>query len=167
MKQKDELFAIAREQSKERKKVLASFVLSRSAESLDDLIDNTWQMENSIEKLTREKLSRLEIIEKASKEQCAENCDGQWFQSAYEVLSNNHIHPYVFADSLCSLIIKGNGKLQNILLIGPAGCGKTFMLKPLELTVCFYHVTYAFQSESTLYSCLNVKELLARSRREI
>ena len=25
------------------------------------------------------------------------------------------------------------------------------------LTVCFYHVTYAFQSESTLYSCLNVK----------
>ena len=37
----------------------------------------------------------------------------------------------------------------------------------LELTVCFYHVTYAFQSESTLYSCLDVKELLARSRREI
>ena len=34
-------------------------------------------------------------------------------------------------------------------------------------TVCFCHVTYAFQSESTLYSCLNVKELLARSRRKI
>ena len=32
---------------------------------------------------------------------------------------------------------------------------------------CSYHVTYAFQSESTLCSCLNVKELLARSRREI
>ena len=35
------------------------------------------------------------------------------------------------------------------------------------LTVCYYHVTHAFQSESTLYSCLNVKELLARSRRKI
>ena len=33
--------------------------------------------------------------------------------------------------------------------------------------VCSCHVTYAFQSESTLYSCLNIKELLARSRREI
>ena len=33
-----------------------------------------------------------------------------------------------------------------------------------QLTVCSCHVTYAFQSESTLYSCLNVKELLARSR---
>ena len=35
------------------------------------------------------------------------------------------------------------------------------------LTVCSFHVTYAFQSESTLYSCLNFKELLARNRREI
>ena len=33
--------------------------------------------------------------------------------------------------------------------------------------VCFYHVTYEFESESTLYSCLNVKELLAGSRRQI
>ena len=37
----------------------------------------------------------------------------------------------------------------------------------LFLTVCSCHVTYAFQSQSTLYSCLNVKELLARSRHEI
>ena len=41
------------------------------------------------------------------------------------------------------------------------------LAKGREVIVCFYHVTYAFQSESTLYSCLNVKELLARSRREI
>ena len=34
-------------------------------------------------------------------------------------------------------------------------------------TVSSYHVTYAFQSESTLYICLNVKELLAQSRHEI
>ena len=37
------------------------------------------------------------------------------------------------------------------------------------LTVCSCHVTYAFQSESALciYSCLNLKKLLAQSRREI
>ena len=33
--------------------------------------------------------------------------------------------------------------------------------------VCYYHVTYAFQSESTLHSYLNVKELLAPNRRNI
>ena len=37
----------------------------------------------------------------------------------------------------------------------------------VHLIVCSYHVTCAFQSESTLYNYLNVKELLARSRREI
>ena len=36
----------------------------------------------------------------------------------------------------------------------------------INSTVCSCHVTYAFQSESTLYSCLNVKELLPRSRRK-
>ena len=35
------------------------------------------------------------------------------------------------------------------------------------MTVCCYHVTYAFQSESTSYSYLNVKELLTRNRRDI
>ena len=29
----------------------------------------------------------------------------------------------------------------------------------------YYHVAYAFQSESASNSCLNVKELLARNRR--
>ena len=33
----------------------------------------------------------------------------------------------------------------------------------LTLTVSFYHVTYAFQSEPKLYSCLNVKEVVARN----
>ena len=37
----------------------------------------------------------------------------------------------------------------------------------MHLTVCSNHIMYAFQSESTLYSSLNVKELLARNRHKI
>ena len=37
----------------------------------------------------------------------------------------------------------------------------------MQLTVCSYHVAYAIQSKSTLYSYLNVKELLAQNKREI
>ena len=37
----------------------------------------------------------------------------------------------------------------------------------VHLTICSCHVTYMFQREYTLYICLNIKELLARSRREI
>ena len=37
----------------------------------------------------------------------------------------------------------------------------------LWMIVCSYHVTYSFHCESTFHSCLNVKELLAQSRRHI
>ena len=40
-------------------------------------------------------------------------------------------------------------------------------IRKFYLTICSCHVTYAFQIESTLHSCLNVKELLPRRRREI
>ena len=40
-------------------------------------------------------------------------------------------------------------------------------LTRVYLTVCSFHVTCTFQSESTLYSCLNFKELFARNRRGI
>ena len=34
----------------------------------------------------------------------------------------------------------------------------------MHLTVCSYHVTYTFQTKSTLFSYLNVKRLLAQNR---
>ena len=37
----------------------------------------------------------------------------------------------------------------------------------LSFSTSIFTYAYSFQSESTLYSCLNVQELLARSRREI
>ena len=37
----------------------------------------------------------------------------------------------------------------------------------VSLTVWYYHVTYTFQSESTLYSCMNVKEPPTRNRRDV
>ena len=45
--------------------------------------------------------------------------------------------------------------------------GRKIMTEVVGLKPKACHVTYAFQSESSLYSCLNVKELLAQSRREI
>ena len=43
----------------------------------------------------------------------------------------------------------------------------TFHLKTYENIVRSYHVTYAFHSEPTLYSWLNVKQLRARNRSDI
>ena len=41
------------------------------------------------------------------------------------------------------------------------------LISTVHLITCSYHVTYAFQSESTRHISMNVKELLARSRRDI
>ena len=43
----------------------------------------------------------------------------------------------------------------------------TSFFKSKSVTICFYHVMHAFQSESTLYICLNIKELLAQNRGHI
>ena len=49
------------------------------------------------------------------------------------MLQTNSIHPFVFAAALRELMIKGRGKFRNLMLVGPANCGKTFLLSPLQV----------------------------------
>ena len=69
------------------------------------------------------------------------------------------------------VIIQWNPFLLNVCKHPKTSVRKTHRKRPLPEsifnTVCFCHVTYVFQSESTLYSCLNLKEILARYRCEI
>ena len=44
---------------------------------------------------------------------------------------------------------------------------KAKMVTVKTLTVCYYHITYVFQGESTLYNFLNFKEIFAWNRRDI
>ena len=57
-------------------------------------------------------------------------------------------------------LLHGGMKIQKFMKNETTGIRKT-------MTVCSYNVTYTFQSESTLYSCFNVKELFARNKRNI
>ena len=51
IKTRTELFAIAHTQKQHGKEDLPNFILSGSSKPLDDLIDNTWEMEAAPEKL--------------------------------------------------------------------------------------------------------------------
>ena len=77
-----------------------------------------------------------------------------------------------FVDSNLNLIIKvftwglANDReiynnMKNLQNISPV------WFSQINKLVCYYHVTYAFQREPTLYSCLSIKELLTRNRRDI
>ena len=48
------------------------------------------------------------------------------------MLKNNGITQESFAKAVKELLHKGRGKYRNIMLIGPANCGKTFLLNPLN-----------------------------------
>ena len=61
--------------------------------------------------------------------------------------------------------------IGNIVKILKNACGTLVVFGNISynnyLTVGYYHVTYAFKNESTLYSCLNFKKFIVRNRRDI
>ena len=66
--------------------------------------------------------------------------------------------------SVCE--VKNNMKNFRDIYCGCLIC-RTWICRYNRSSVCYHHVMYAFQSESTLYCCVNVKELLTRNRRDI
>ena len=62
----------------------------------------------------------------------AEGCHRKlWLKMAKEILRNNKINAYVFAEPIRTLLELDWGKNRNILLVGPTNYGKTFRLNPL------------------------------------
>ena len=127
-----ELYA-AEERRKEGQTDLAAFVLSCTKKTLSDFIGSTWEMQNTKVTLVREKISRMQVLEKVRLNSCVDGCDMEWYICSREILKKNSINPYVYADVIRDLLIHGRGKFRNVMITGPANCGKTFMLKPLEI----------------------------------
>ena len=132
IKKVNELLAAGKERQVAGNDDLASFCLSRDLKKLEQVIENTWRMETAGEDIAREKTPRIEILRAASEGECVNGCNGQWYDCAFEVLTNNRIHPVIFAAAIRELIEKGQGKFRNLMIIGPANCGKTFLLAPLH-----------------------------------
>ena len=59
--------------------------------------------------------------------------DVEWYICSRDILQKNSINPYTSADAIRHLLIHGRGRFRNVMISGPANCGKTFMLKPLEI----------------------------------
>ena len=88
-------------------------------------------MQNAEHGLARRGKSRMEILEKTSSKECAEDCNGTWIEMAQKTLERNNIQAPDFAKAVKVLLQKGRGKYRNLMIVGPVNCGKTFMLNPL------------------------------------
>ena len=60
------------------------------------------------------------------------NCNGVWLRLAEQVLRNNKLHSFVFAEALKTLIISGRGKHRNVVVIGSVNCDKTCLFRGME-----------------------------------
>ena len=110
----------------------ANFVLSRSSKALSDLISNTWKMESAASKVSRKSIPRMDVIRSQAEKECVDGCGGLWLECAIQVLEQNKVHPVIFAEAMRELLVKGRGKYRNVMIVGPANCAKTFLLRPLQ-----------------------------------
>ena len=77
--------------------------------------------------------TRIQVISETLNSDCVETCrEKYWLKCAKKILRNNKINQYFFASAMRNALIKGTQK-NNILIVGPTNCGKSFLLNPLEL----------------------------------
>ena len=89
-------------------------------------------MDSAKEKLEAFKFYRIDDVQHTLNTDCVLNCHGPQLENAKGVLDLNKINISQFAASLKDLLIHDGGKNCNIILTGPANCGKTFLLKPVK-----------------------------------
>ena len=73
-------------QKAEGKTDLAEFVFNRGNRVVEEVIATSWEMENASDVIERNKLTRLELLEKALEDPCVDQCNGQWLQCANQIL---------------------------------------------------------------------------------
>ena len=92
-----------------------------------ELIEDAWWFENAKQHITNENVN--EVLEQNSELQC--HCNGQCFLFTQEILAKIEVDDKTFANDLKPSQEKGRQKDLNIMLHGPADCGKLCLLKPV------------------------------------
>lgn len=134
IKTESELMRLALHRSQNGEHDLQSFLLNKTPRAISDLINTTWKIHYSEDVVQRERKSRMVLIREAAQGQCVQNCQNKdWLKCAREILTNNEVNVFYFACAVRNALKKGRGKGNNLLIVGPTNCGKSFLLNPLEL----------------------------------
>ena len=117
----------------EGKTDIAEFVVNRGPKVVAEVLNTAWELNTAQDRLSRSKKSRIDILWEAQSTECVPGCNGMWLTCAKQVLRHNGINLQSFSDAVKELIHKGRGKYRNLMIVGPANCGKTFILNPLSI----------------------------------
>ena len=128
-----QLLALANTQAKDGLMSLKNFIANTPQRAYCELISKTWAMSEAEQVIQRKSKNRIEHLQSSIEKPCVEECkDKTWLKMALEILKNNDVNKYVFADHVRELLKKGRGKGLNLMITGPSGCGKTFIINPLK-----------------------------------
>jgi len=133
LKNRLEILAFADVQEQEGYTELSEFIFNRSKRVLNEIMETAWEMDTAQADLERSRMARLSIVERALEEPCVEGCNKAWVNQAKDILNRNQISQDIFASATRELLEKGRGKYRNMILVGPANCGKTFLFSPLPV----------------------------------
>ncbi|XP_068753262.1 D-inositol 3-phosphate glycosyltransferase-like [Montipora capricornis] len=132
IKSRLELLSLANQQKKEGKTDLAEFIANRGYKAVEEALRVGWEMEEAPAKLERNQKTRMEILQEFLQEECVSTFNKKWLTITKDILQRNSIPEADFTEAVRNLLVNGRGKYRNILLKGPANCGKTFILNPLN-----------------------------------
>ena len=134
IKSRLQLLSLANQQKREGKTDLAEFIANRGYRAVEEALRVGWKMEEAPAKLERNQKTRMEILQEFLQEECVCTCNRnkKWLTIGKDILQRNSIPEADFTKAIRNLLIKGCGKYRKILLKGPANCGKTFILNPLN-----------------------------------
>ena len=94
------------------------------------LVLDAWSFENAKDSLAECVLDRVQRVRDClDRGDC--NCGGLWLRCAKDIMVKNNINESEFCASIMFALEKGRSKGSNIILIGPADCAKTFLIKPV------------------------------------
>ena len=134
----NELLALANTQKLNGKTNLTAFILDKGIKKVSELIDTSWALTKASDVMLRSTKSRFKLAYDYLQKPCADDCDGIWLTTAIKTLQNNDINIEEYTHSIIQLLIHGRSKYRNLMIVGPANCGKTFMLQPLSVIYnCF------------------------------
>lgn len=133
IRSREELLYFGNKRAENGQKDLKRFLLSHPKKFVNEIIASTWELKEAGPNIDRMKKTRMELLAEALQGQCHESCvNREWLRCAVSTLATNGINVLVFAAAMRKALKKGRAKWNNILIVGPKTCGKTFLLAPLQ-----------------------------------
>ena len=99
----------------------------------------------------------MQTLEKVILSSCMDGCDMEWYIWSLYILQKNRINLYVYTDAIRDLLIHRSVEFRNAMIICAANCGKTFMLKPMQI---IYHAFSNSVNDKYVYVSVDNAEVI-------